>query len=153
MPEELTRIEITAESFAITDRIKSLISVRAGQTQEQRLVAYTNKLAQLALKAYQSKVPIDTAELRDSDLAILERASRNAPYASVGILDIDHTSRHGHVMPAIELANLLNSNAFRRSRVSDAVAPYSPASGSTAQWITSARQAFGQVKRFYDNGG
>lgn len=121
---------------------------------ETRLVKVTNKLAQEALRALQSKVPIDTGELRNNFLAI-DYAKTSNLTANVGVDNGNHLGRDRRPISSFELAFArLNEGSGKRSQDSHAVSPYSsiPFESPTKGWITSAIRAFGQRKRNILNG-
>lgn len=120
----------------------------------KRHVFTLNKLAQFAKEAYQSKVPVDTYELRDTQIKILKRASQADMRATIGVIDSDHIGSRHQVVPAPLLARLLQrgrgeyNQPLRRTKISDAIPPFSPISAgvSTSGWITNARRAFNASK-------
>lgn len=123
----------------------------------QRYVNKVNDLAKLLLEAYQSKIPVDTGELRDQRLT-LHRATIGNPVAEIDIRG-SHYGRDRKLFRggAGELAILLNDGnneqgrPMRRSQASWAIEPYSSIGRrkSTANWVDSARRAFDQVKGRY----
>jgi hypothetical protein len=157
----LTEIELHPETIKNLQVLSKIAGSRVTASQRQRLVRVTNKLAELALDAYRSKVPIDTRELRDEQIKILSHARGTNFYASVGIVETVHVGR-GQAHPAPLLADMLNAGVgekgqlLHRTRSSDAgslSARFSsiPAGESTRGWITSARRAYGQVRRAFLN--
>ena len=119
-------------------------------------VQAVNQYATLALKAFQSAVPIRTFQLRNSQIQVdFAKKSQGYPHASVYVVDSLHTAsvkptgpgRSYH--PASDLALILDKGQdyfpkkgksvlqfLKRSRPSEPLAPYSASfSGYTAGWI------------------
>jgi hypothetical protein len=151
-------------------QIESLLGPKASENQRTRLVRATNKLAQLALLAYQSKVPIKTGELRNQRLQVKYATQRDGE-AEIYVSDAVHTeaktqssilaelldtgtreSRGLNLGPDRHSKYFIRSDRGRellRSKDSDAVSPYYsslPGRSPTGGWIRSARVAFNNVR-------
>lgn len=129
---------------------KLLGSKLANSIRAKNAVQITNKVAQLALQAFQSKVPIDTGELRDS-IYIQYATARNLE-ARIYVLKDTHYGRDSIPRPMAEVINYLQYGSGQRSRPSVAISPYTSVTGPTAPWITTARRAFAQTRRNYLRG-
>lgn len=121
----------------------------------RKYVTVLNKLAALSRDAYQSKVPVDTFELRDTQIKILKRASFVSPIVEIGVVNTTHRGR-GHSINTLQLVDILNIGKLNgrdlfRTKTSDAKSPYSSISrrSPTAGWIRSARSAFATARRTY----
>lgn len=153
MPFGQVLTEITIDDSQIYKLLGPAVSTKI----KSKYVRVLNKLGQLAVQAYQSKVPVDTYQLRDTQISILKRATSRDPIVQVGIVNTIHTGSRGDSMPAPMLADILNiglgkgGNSLHRTRTSDAIAPFSGISRGqpTKNWIRSARQAFANAKRNY----
>ena len=150
----LHRIVLATESKRSLDRIKSVLGDKSYNSLTAKTTKRVNELAQLAVDAYRSKVPIDGGELRDSNIK-LELATPQSGIASV-LVSGKHTSvKTGNVTQSDLLAQLLDIGTspvgkdYKRSRVSAAINPYTPlaARSATKGWIRSARQAFASARR------
>lgn len=123
----------------------------------EKYVKKVNDLAQLLLEAYQSKIPVDTGELRDRRLT-MHKATLANPVAEIDVRG-SHYGRDRLLYRggAGDLAILLNDGnneagrPMRRSQASWAIPPYSSIGRrkSTGGWVDSARRAFDQVKGRY----
>jgi len=110
-----------------------------------------NKIAQDGLKAFQSKVPVDTKQLREEQIQV-NYANKNSMTAKVYIPDQPHTNtpRTKHPPTAPELARILDEGRGRygstltRTRTSIAWEGFSPIGRRerTAGWIQSGYMAF-----------
>lgn len=148
--------EITIDDSQV---VKILGPARTAQI-TAKYVRVLNKLGQLSVDAYQSKVPIDTGELRNY-ITILKRASSKDPVVQVGILGNFHKGRKNHPTFAPFLADILNigisettGKKLHRTQSSKAISPFSSigAGSGTENWIRSARQAFSAAKGKYLSG-
>lgn len=156
----LTRIVLSTESQRSLERVRKVIGNKAYQSLTAKTTKRVNELAQLALDAYRSKVPVDGGALRNSNLR-LELATPQSGIASV-IVDGSHQTRRpelakrfGTITQADVLAQVLNigtygkGGLYKRSRDSQPISPYSGISSRTPtkDWISKARQAFAQARR------
>lgn len=129
--------------------VENVLGYKIASKYETRLVQATNKLAQEALKALKSKVPVHTAELRNNFLAINYATGKN-PTATVGV---DPGTHHGFDEQPIDVFELafekLDKGHGKRSSNSYAIPPYSsiPYDSPTRGWVTSAVKAFNSRRR------
>lgn len=130
---------------------------------EQKVVAVVNKLAEIALHAYQSYVPIDTGYLRDEQLYLSKKASVDNPIRQVLVRSTMHTSSRGHSELAPVIADFLDvgknkyGTPLYRTHPSDAIFPFTSIPGGkgvkspTRHWKTKASVAFEVEKDNYLN--
>ena len=143
MPLILTKVVLSTESKRSLDRVKSVLGDKSYQYVLGKTTKKVNSLAQLAIEAYQSKIPIDGGQLRNQNLQL----SPATPQSGVAEIFIDgpHTSvrpklaaRFGSIKQSDILAQVLNigtygeGRLFKRSQPSQAVGKYSSATGPTA---------------------
>jgi hypothetical protein len=130
----------------LSDRSKDLISrlIKFGLKKEVETIAQNavKGTTGLALKAFKSKVPIDTKELRDVFIVSTFRTKNieGDVYIAPGL----HIGRDGKAVEADFLALfLLDKGPYSRSRTSDAVSPFSSESKGTAHkgWIEKSENA------------
>ncbi len=156
MPLILNEIELDPKSFKVLDFLSKIGGTRLRGSREQKLVTLTNKLNELALDAYRSKVPYDTGELAETQIVITKRATQKLIYASVGVIDATHYG-NGDPKPAPLLASMLDEGIGEKGQAlhykhgSHARGPYRGiGSGSTAGWIKKARTAYlNQERRLF----
>lgn len=149
--EVIFQIRVNKNSLKAVERA---LSPKIATKYETRLVRATNKLAQEALKALKSTVPVHTGELRDHFLAIDYATSQDLT-ARVGVDPGTHFGHDEQPTDAFELAfKRLNEGSGRRSSNSYAIAPYAsiPYDSPTYGWIGLAKQAFDSRKRSIING-
>ena len=152
----LHKVVLDTGSNLSLNRVKQVLGDKAYASLTAKTTKRVNRLASLALDAYRSKIPIEVlpggGALRNQNLRKVDAT----PQSGVAYIEITgtHTSvRSKRQQPADVLADLLNigftpsGKAYMRSRVSEAVAPYSAASGTTKSWIQKARQAFATARR------
>lgn len=149
----LHKVVLATSSKKGLERIRSVLGERAYASLTEKTIKKVNALAELGLKSYQSKVPIDTGALRNQNLH-LTQATRANPIATISV-DGSHTGRRGHTTQSSILADYLNigtspgGTSLRRSRESEATSPYTSigAKQPTKGWIKSARLAFAAARR------
>ena len=140
--KKLQQININA------DVINNLNLKGGGNKIKQRLRAVLSDLVFTARDAFQSKVPIDTGELRDYiDIEINDQALTGYVY----IEDRTHYGRRRTPESAVRLAEILDQGGFKRSRSSLPAGNYKAIreGAPTAGWIESGRRAFYQAYRKY----
>ena len=129
MPRELSKIAVEFKDNGF-ERLKSM-----GIDLTEEIKKDLNIVAKNVLFAYQSKVPIRTGELRNTQLQVNFARSLDS-VASVYVVDRVHVNSWGTPPTASGLADTLNIGTFKRSRVSDARAPFGTASSpDTTGWI------------------
>lgn len=154
----LTKIVLSTDSNKSLARVKRVLGDKSYQSLLAKTTKKVNSLAQLALEAYQSKIPIDGGQLRNQNLQ-LKQATPQTGVAEI-FIDGPHTSvkpelarRFGTIKQSEVLAQILDigsygkNRLFNRSRPSQATGRYSAVTGTTARWIAKARQAFAQTRR------
>lgn len=119
-----------------------------GNKIKQKLRAVLSDLVFTARDAFQTKVPIDTGELRDYiDIEINDQSLTGYVY----IEDRTHYGRRRIPESAVRLAEILDQGGFKRSRASMPAGNYKAIreGAPTAGWIESGRRAFYQAYRKY----
>lgn len=121
-----------------------------GNKIKQKLRAVLSDLVFTARDAFQTKVPIDTGELRDYiDIEINDQSLTGYVY----IEDRTHYGRRRIPESSIKVAEALDDarNPFKRSRASMPAGNYKAIreGAPTAGWIESGRRAFYQAYRKY----
>lgn len=156
----LTRVVLATDSKKSLERVRKVLGDRSYQTLQEKTTKRVNALAELALDAYRSKVPIAGGQLRNSNIR-LEKATPQSGIASV-IVDGSHksvnrklASAFGEISQADILAQVLDIGTYGKGRLylrtqnSQAINPFSGVGqrSFTKGWITKARQAFAQARR------
>ena len=155
---DLHKVVLATESKRSLERVRSVLGNKAFASLTAKTTKKVNELAYKALDAYRSKIPIEKlpggGALRNSNLQITP-ATPQSGVATVSIEGTHVSVRSRKVQDASALAQDLDNGVartgkdYKRSRISDAVSPYSAVSkgAQTKGWIRSARQAFAQVRR------
>ena len=155
----LTKVVLSTESNKSLERVRRALGNKSYQTVLGTATKKVNSLAQLSLEAYQSKVPIDSGELRGN----IQRTTAT-PQSGLSEVFIDgpHTSvtrvlasKYGEIKQSDVLAEILDigikgvKGRFKRTRDSLTTGVFSTVSAGTDTkgWISKARQAFGQARR------
>ena len=152
----LHKIVLDTGSNLSLNRVKQVLGDKSYASLTAKTTKRINDLASLALDAYRSKIPIEVlpggGALRNQNLRKVDAT----PQSGIAYIEITgtHTSvRSGHREAADILADALNigftttGKLYMRSRMSEAVAPYSAVTGATKSWIPKARQAFATARR------
>lgn len=140
MGDDLFRINLdvgTARSSGLVDKTLRLPAIRA------RLREIRDELGELAVQAFQSKVPYDTGYLRNKNIIALPEDKEGYGYSVRIVAQGTHFGRHGRSESASRLAQTLNDYKDRRSHVSVPTGPFSSSDSEvTYGWINEARIAF-----------
>lgn len=107
--DEILRIYLGGNTQRLISRIRSYSPALADKVKDMGETAL-RKVSDLGMAAYQTKVPIDTGELRgfspDSGLIIRHYSSMEV---TICIKGVDHIGADGKAKPAIDLANILDA--------------------------------------------
>jgi hypothetical protein len=139
---DLQRIQLDASAL---DKLGS-----AGIKTKKRLENVVKDLSITAVRAFQSKVPIDTGELRNQNIDVKIEGKGLNTTAIIYIDDAaEHYGRRKESMLSVVLAKALQAGVYKgkklnRTRDSAAFPPYSSigARTTTAGWIYKGRAAF-----------
>ena len=155
---DLHKVVLATESKRSLERVRSVLGNKAYASLTAKTTKKVNELAYKALDAYRSKIPIEKlpggGALRNNNLQVTP-ATPQSGVATVSIEGTHVSVRSRRVQNASALAEDLDNGVsrygreYRRSRISDAVSPYSaiPGNSYTKGWVKSARSAFAQVRR------
>lgn len=138
---DLLRIQLDSQAL---DQLGSV-----GIKTKKRLQGVVEDLGITAVRAFQSKVPVDTGELRNQHIDLRISGKGRDTEAVIYVDTSPHYGRRRKPMSASALAELLQNTGYKRSRGSEAFPPYSSVSGTTAGWIDKGRQAFKSSYRTY----
>lgn len=150
MTSILHRIILDNGSKASLERIRSVLGNRIYGVVYDKTINRVNALGELALRAYRSKVPVDTTRLRNTNIQGIKMRGEYQVVVSGS-----HTGRRGKTMQSSILAEYLDKGTspagrvLRRTQDSIADDPYTSLGRRTptAGWITSARKAFAAARR------
>lgn len=143
----LVNVNLSADSHKLIKRLEKL-SPSLGEAVKTIGKNAVKGVTDLALKAYKSKVPIDTLALRGQGLNDGFIQSKVNQYeGKVFIKDGTHTNRHGKKQSSVELADIILNEDKRdlsRTRDSAAIDNYGPEpKGSAVRgWKDKAYRAF-----------
>jgi hypothetical protein len=137
--EDLLNIRLTDKSKDLIKRLSKLGLKQEIETVAQNAVKGTTELG---LKAFKSKVPIDTKELRNIFITSTFRTKsiEGDVYIAPGL----HIGRDGKEVEADFLALfLLDKGPYHRSRTSDAISPFSsePKGAAHQGWVLKSENA------------
>jgi len=160
MPLILHKIVLATDSKLSLERVRKVLGDKSYASLTEKTTKRVNELAQLALESYQAKVPINSGQLRDSNIK-LQKATPQSGIAIISVsgshksADRKLAARFGETTEADILADILNIGTYsqgalyKRTRDSVATGRFSAISKLTPTkgWITRARQAFAQARR------
>lgn len=155
MPSGFTLTEITIDD----SQLRQVLGLPISKRIVSKYVGKLNKLAYLCKDSYQSKVPVDTLELRNVYIDVLKKATSASPSVQIGIVYGTHLGRDRKPMGTLALADVLNlgvlnGRTLHRTQTSHSVGSFSsiPKGEETRNWIKKSRLAFASVKRTYLSG-
>jgi hypothetical protein len=131
-----------------------------GRKTEAKLRKSLEQLTEVCVQAYQSKVPIDTGELRQTITpGPITVSTKGVSTSTVVLKEVSHHGNRGIPIGSSELAIILQNGKsngggyLHRSRDSEAVGNFAPVGmgAPTAQWITKGTQAFNASYKRYLN--
>lgn len=111
---------------------------------KELVTEYSNEYTDLAQKAYQSKVPYYTGELRGQIKRHLDSVTEDGAASRVYVVDEIHTSSREKTL-APQVAEELNTGPYRRRRASQSALDLFSSIGKgqpTANWEGEAFDAF-----------
>lgn len=151
-------ISVQTESKVITQKLKQLglkdlatdLDIRLSKQASKAL----NEISKLARSALKSAVPVRSGLLRNSNIILTPEYFRSGvnytDHTRTVSIEGSHTPGYkSQVNDALQLALILNSNDFARSRNSRPEGPFEgyDAGDSTAGWIEKAQKSFNRTKK------
>lgn len=137
---QLFNFSVSGQSYQLLNELKKIgLDVPI----KQELKSIMTNVIDFGLHAAQSKVPVDSAELRNKDIRASYPSGNNL-IGSVFVTEAAHYGKKRYPTSASLLAEWLNEVGGRRTQTSIFIPPFGPVTfgTSTAGWILEAQSDF-----------